>query len=253
MKYFIVCFMAVFVLLGCESKKENQVIDFSGNWISKDYLDALEAKKSPKNVSDNLVFYATELVINPKNGDSVVVYNGQMERASLPFSKTGDGLRIKLNQDKATDLLYSQENKTLYFVDSTLNRIFSFVRVDSTLLDKSYEMPIAFPTQVNEVTMTGKFQLYEHNGTQKVIQFGKFGTITGWDKYDNYMVVVNGDLATNEETDMLVLSKGNKLADLKGLRMKGDTTVIFDLKANFQKAKMTYKNTQPMALLVKIK
>jgi hypothetical protein len=172
----------------------------------------------------------------------------------LPLKRTGDTLHLKLNQDPKTDILYSTEDQTLYFVDKTLNRVFRFVRADSTLLDKTFQpSPIAFPAAVNQATFEGIWQMFEHNSTEKVIEFTKFGGVRGWEKYDNYSVVVNGDLAANEDGDVVVFGKKDK-SDALGFRSKGDTLTIFKLlQSNDPDEKPVYRNGQPVALLVKVK
>ncbi len=232
---------------------KTEPIDFSGNWISKDYIEAIKLNHSPKETAQNLLFYATELVINKKNGDSVVVYNGQMERAALPFKRLGDTLRLKLNKAAYTDILYSAEDKTIYFIDSELNRNFRFSKADSSFLDKTYEMPIAFPTAVNKATFEGFWDLTEHNSTQKVVQFDKFGNLKGWEKYDTYMVCVNGDCATNDDGDVIFLNNKAK-SDAYGFYSKGDTITIYNLQnLNDPDGKPILKNGQPMGLLIRKK
>ncbi|MFN3848596.1 MAG: hypothetical protein ACK4NY_04175 [Spirosomataceae bacterium] len=229
----------------------HEPVDFKGNWISKDYLEAIQNNHSPKETAKNLLFYATELVIDPKNGDSVVVYNGQMERASLPFKRIGDTLRLKLNAAPYTDILYSAEDKTIYFLDAELNRKFSFIRADGSWLDKSYEMPIAFPTAVNKATFAGFWDFYEHNSTQKVVEFDKFGNLKGWDKYDSYVVCVNGDCNANESGDLVYFNKKDK-SDAYGFYSKGDTISIYNLKLlTDPDEKPSYINGEVLGLLVR--
>jgi hypothetical protein len=228
-------------------------VDFQGNWISEDYIEAVKLNHSPAETAKNLLFYATELVINKKNGDSIVVYNGQMERAALPFKRLGDTLRLKLNTAPSTDILYSTEDKTLYFIDRELNRTFRFIKADSSLLDKSFEMPIAFPTAVNKATFEGFWDLIEHNSTQKVVQFDKLGNLKGWEKYNSYTVCINGDCAANEDGDVVFLN--NKTAsDAYGFYSKGDTITIYNLNPITDPGeKPVYKNGQPLGLLIRKK
>lgn len=255
MKQIITFLSLIFIATACtRNKSENKTpVDFSGNWINKDYIEAVNLNHSPAETAKNLLFYATELVIDKKNGDSIVVYNGQMERAALPFRRLGDTLRLKLNAAPYTDILYSEEDKTIYFIDKELNRTFRFTKADSSLLDKTYEMPIAFPTAVNKATFEGFWKLIEHNSTQKIVQFDKFGNLKGWEKYDSYTVCVNGDCAVNQDGDVLFLNNKAK-SDAYGFYSKGDTITIYNLTTlTDPDEKPVYKNGQPMGLLIRKK
>ena len=254
--YFFLIISGLF-LASCStySKKEanTEPIKWEGNWISKDYLEAIEGNHSPYEIAINQSFYATELVFLHSKGDSVAVYNGQQEMAFLPYKKLGDTLRLKLNQDDFTDITYSREDKTLSFTDKQLNRVYKFVRADSTLIDRTFEMPIAFPCLVNKYTFEGFWELYEHNSTKKIVQFDKFGMLKGWDKYNTYLVCVNGDCAANEDGDVIYLGN-QKTSDMYGFHSKGDTITIYGLKqTTLPNEKPSYKQSQPIGLLVRQK
>ena len=252
----VLLFVLTTVLLSCSKSEKQEAqtpIKLSGNWISQDYLDALKGNHSPFEIAQNQSFYATELVFMPHKGDSIAVYNGQAEMSFLPYKQIGDTLRLKLNQDPSTDIVYSREKQTLSFTDKLLNRVYTFVKADSSLIDRTYEMPIAFPCMVNKHTFEGFWSLYEHNSTKKVVEFNKFGMLKGWDKYNTYVVCVNGDCAANEEGDVVFLGN-QKSNDMYGFHSKGDTITIYSLKP-ITKAdeKPVYKQTQPIGLLVRQK
>jgi hypothetical protein len=231
-------------------KQENKTpTNLDGHWLNKEYLDALQSTHSPKNVAENYSFYATELIFDHSNGDSLMVFNGQIEFSNLPIKRHGDTLSLKLNQDAQTDIVYSPLDKTLIFTDKQLNRVFRFVRADSNLIDKSFTPKVAFPSAVNKATFEGKWEMFEHLSTQKQVTFSRFGTIKGWDKYDNYTICVNGDCDDNEDGDVIFLGNKEKFVQY-GFRSKGDTITIFELKQiNDADEKPVYKHGTPLVLL----
>jgi hypothetical protein len=256
MKQIAYLLVTLLFITSCKSGsyEQKKPVDFDGNWISKDYLEAVEVNHSPAETAKNLFFYSTEMIISKQKGDSIEVYNGQMEMSVLPFKRSNDTLSLKLNRDGITNITYSDEDKTLYFTDKALNRIFRFVRADSTLLDKGFKpSAIAFPSVVNKATFEGIWTMFEDKSIEKVVQFDKFGNIRGWEKYENYTVVINGDLATNEDGDVVVFSKKDN-SQPYGFHSKGDTLSIYKLTQNNDPdEKPVYRNGKPVALLVKIK
>ena len=254
-KLLLPTFIACVLLNSCNtSKQENQApTNLDGHWLNQEYLEALEASHSPKNIADNYTFYATELIYDHIKGDSIMVFNGQSEFASLPMKRHGDTLSLKLNQDDQTDIVYSASTKTLIFTDKKLNRIFRFVRADSSLIDKSFTPKVAFPSAINKILFEAKWDIYEHLSTQKSGEFSRFGTIKGWDKYDNYTVCVNGDCVANEDGDLIFLGKKDK-SDMYGFSSKGDSITIFELdQINDYDEKPFYKQGMPLILLKKSK
>jgi hypothetical protein len=240
------------LLNACNSNiKETTPTNLDGHWLNKEYLDALQSNHSPKQVAENISFYATELVFDQKNGDSLFVFNGQVEFSNLPIKRSGDTLRLKLNQDAQTEIIYSPSDKTLFFTDKTLNRVFRFVRADSNLIDKSYTPKVAFPSAVNKATFEGNWDMFEHLSTQKSAIFDKFGNIKGWDKYKTYTVCVNGDCADNEDGDVVFFGNKEK-SDQYGFRSKGDSITVFELKQiNDADEKPVYRHGLPLVLLVR--
>jgi hypothetical protein len=235
-------------------KQENQApTNLNGHWLNQEYLDALEASHSPKNVADNYTFYATELIYDQTKGDSIMFFNGQVEFANLPTKRRGDTLSLKLNQDDQKEIIYSARTKTLIFTDKKLNRVFRFVRADSSLIDKSFTPKVAFPSAVNKAIFEGKWDIYENLSTQKSGKFSRFGLIRGWDKYDNYTVCVNGDCVANEDGDVIFLGTKDK-SDMYGFSSKGDSITIFELnQINDADEKPMYKQGIPLILLKKSK
>jgi hypothetical protein len=242
-----------FLLNACNvsSKETSTPANLDGHWLNVEYLDALQVSHSPKNVAENYTFYATELIFDATKGDSLMVFNGQAEFSNLPIKRHGDTLTLKLNQDSQTDIVYSANTKTLTFTDKGLNRVFKFVRADSSLIDKSFTPKVAFPAAVNKATFEGNWQIFEHLSTEKNTIFDKFGNIKGWDKYDNYTVCVNGDCVANEDGDVVFFGNKTK-SDMYGFRSKGDSITIFELKQiNDVDEKPIYKHGIPLMLLKK--
>lgn len=244
-------FIIVVFLNACNfSKQENKTLtNLDGHWLNKEYLEVLQSTYSPKNIAENYTFYTTELIFDHTKGDSLMVFNGQVEFSNLPIKRHGDTLSLKLNQDAQTDIIYLPLDKTLIFTDKQLNRVFRFVRADSSLIDKSFTPKVAFPSAVNKAIFEGNWEMLEHFSTQKQVSFGRFGTIKGWDKYDNYTICVNGDCADNEDGDVIFLGNKEK-SDQYGFRSKGDTITIFELKQiNDADEKPVYKHGIPLMLL----
>jgi len=251
----LLTFISCISLNACNTpKQENQApTNLDGHWLNQEYLDALEASHSPKNVADNYTFYATELIYEHTKGDSMIIFNGQAEFANLPMKRRGDTLSLKLNQDDQTDIVYTTSTKTLIFTDKKLCRVFRFVRADSSLIDKSFTPNIAFPSAVNKATFEGKWDIYEHLSTQKSGEFSRFGLIKGWDKYDNYTVCINGDCVANEDGDVIFLGTKDK-SDIYGFQSKGDSITIFELnQTNDADEKPMYKQGKQLILLKKSK
>ncbi len=252
--YFLITISSI-LLNACNfSSQENKnPTNLDGHWLNVEYLDALQASHSPKNVAENYTFYATELIFDHTKGDSLMVFNGQAEFSNLPIKRHSDTLSLKLNQDAQTDIVYSANTKTLIFTDKGLNRVFIFVRADSSLIDKSFTPKVAFPAAVNKATFEGNWQTFEHLSTEKSTTFDKFGNIKGWDKYDNYTVCVNGDCVANEDGDVIFLANKVK-SDMFGFRSKGDTITVFELKQiNDADEKPIYRHGLPLVLLVRKK
>lgn len=181
-KHLPIYLLLLTAIAACTSTEEttNAPVDFEGNWVSKDYVENIEGNHSPKSVNDESTYYVTEFVINNSRfGDSIIVYNGQTGYSVLPVKRSGDTLRVKLNKDNLTEITYDNEQKTLVFTDKTLNRVFRFVRPDSSDIDLGYDIPIAFPTIVNNATFTGFWDFFEHNSTQKVVEFANKGKVKG--------------------------------------------------------------------------
>lgn len=252
MKKLLLPTLIVCVLLNaCDTatQETSAPANLDGHWLNQEYLEALEASHSPKNVAENYTFYATELIYDHTKGDSLMVFNGQAEFANLPMKRHGDTLSLKLNQDNITDIVYSESTKTLIFTDKGLNRIFKFVRADSSLIDNSFTPKVAFPSAVNKALFAGKWDIYEHLSTKKSGDFSRFGTIKGRDKYDNYTVCINGDCVANEDGDVIFLGNKDK-SDMFGFRSKGDSITIFELKQiNDADEKPIYKQGIPLMLL----
>jgi hypothetical protein len=246
--------MSMSLFSACTSPdKKNETNNLEGHWINKEYLDALANNHSPKKVAENFTFYATELLINHKKGDSIGVFNGQTEFSFLPFKRHGDTLRLKLNQAPQTEIIYSVSDQTLSFIDTELNRVFTFIKADSSLIDKSYSPAVAFPTAVNQSIFEGFWHLFEHNSTQKNVEFDKFGNLKGWEKYQNYLVCINGDCAANENGDVLFLGTKEKTEPF-GFYSKGDTIALYQLKPiTAANEKPIYRQSQLLALLVRKK
>ncbi len=241
-------------LNACNSNfNESTPTNLDGHWLNKEYLDALNSNHSPQQVAKNQSFYATELVFDKKMGDSLLIFNGQIEFSNLPIKRSGDTLRLKLNQDAQTEIVYSAIDKTLSFTDKALNRVFRFVRADSSLIDKTYTPKVAFPSAVNKATFEGSWQMFEHLSVEKSAVFDKFGNIRGWDKYQTFTVCVNGDCTENEDGDVIFFGNKTK-SDSYGFRSKGDTITVFELKQkNDADEKPVYGHGLPLVLLVRKK
>ncbi|RYU94649.1 hypothetical protein [Emticicia agri] len=246
----------VVVLNACDSstsEKDKAPSNIVGHWLNKEYLDALASTQSPQTVADNIPFYTTEFLFNNHTPDSITVFNGQVETTTLPFKRSGDTLRLKLNLDPETEIIYNPATKTLSYVDKALNRVYTFVRADSSLIDKTYSPAIAFPTAVNKTLLEGSWNMVEGTSPAKVVQFDRFGQIKGWDKYLTYTICVNGDCAANESGDLIILNnKGT--ADQYGFRSKNDTLTLFQLnQINDPDEKPVYQHGQPLLFLVRKK
>lgn len=239
----------VVLFYSCKSNKEQEPIDFQGNWVSVDYLKSLENNHSPKLTIINNPIYVTELVIDKQNGDSIIVYNGQKERAAIPFKKSGDSLLVKLNLDPQTAIQYDPKDSTLFFVERHLNRIYRFKRAPIQYIDASYELPIAFPAMVNNSTFAGSWRVTESDGSKKEVEFTPKGQIKGWDKFAEYSVVVNGDMAVNKDGDAIILTGPDK-NELAGFYAQKDTIRIYHLE---KAASNQFQNKTIMAKLERIK
>ncbi len=246
----ILSIITILALFSCSSNSsEIEKVNLEGNWISKEYRDHIETNHSPKQVLMDIAFYTTELVLDTKRfKDSLVVYNGQKERANLPFKRVGDTLKLKINSESISNLIYSKEDNSLSFVDHKLNRVFRFVRADSADLDKSYEIPIAFPTIVNKATIVGKFDLYENNDKQQIVEFTKFGTIKGWGKYGTFSIGVNDDAMSVFDGD-LITCFGAKESNFFAFDATKKDTITFHNVSMDNKTKQIYKENVQVLLV----
>jgi hypothetical protein len=248
-KRVLIYLLLLTVFAACTSTKDTTTpVDFRGNWVSKDYVENIKIKHSPKTINDESTYYVTEFIIdNNRFGDSIVVYNGQTGYSVLPIKRSGDTLRLKLNKDDITKITYDAQQQTLVFTDKALNRVFRFVRPDSSDIDLAYDIPIAFPTIVNNATFTGFWNFFEHNATQKVVEFTNKGKVKGWGEYTDFSVCTNGNCALNEGGDVVVMTNAS-VVHAYGFRSKGDTLTVFDLTPRESGG---YGMGQPLGLFVR--
>lgn len=240
----------IFAAFACTTPDKTSVpVDFSGNWVNKEYLEAIRESHSPKEISEKNIFYVTEFRIDSLFKDSIIVYNGQQGYSVLPVERKGDVLRVKLNKDPYTDITYDTEQKTLVFTDKVLNRVFRFVKAEQEEIDGTFEVPIAFPSLVNKATFTGKWKFIEQNKEEKVIDFSSKGQVKGWGEYTDYSVCINGDCAVNEEGDVVVLTN-QSVVHAYGFHSKSDTLILFDLAP---RASGKYGMGRPLGLMFKTK
>jgi hypothetical protein len=251
-------FLLAFVVLlnACDSssnEKEKALSNISGHWLNKGYLDALATSNSPQAAANSRPFYVTELLLNNNTPDSITISNGQIEIFTLPFKRSGDTLRLKLNHDPVTEIIYNPAKQTLSFIDKDLKRIYTFIRADSSLIDKNFKLAMAFAPAVNKTVLEGSWHIMEGDSVAKSIQFDRFGQIKGWDKYLTYTLCINGDCAANEDGDLIILhNKGT--ADEYGFRSKNDTITLFKLtQTNDPDEKPVYRNGETLLHLVRKK
>lgn len=235
------------------NEKEKVLSNLEGHWISNDYLINLDKTLSPQEVAEQLPFYATELFLDKDNPESVIVFNGQMETATIPFKRNGDTLSLKLNQDSETEIVYNPSRKTLSFIDKSLKRTYTFIRADTSLIDKTYVPSVAFQAAVNKTVLEGNWSIAESDSGSVPLHLNRFGQIKGWDKYLNYTLCINGDCAANEDGDIIILNnKGT--ADQYGFRSKNDTITFYKLiQTNDPDEKPVYKNGEALLHLVRKK
>ncbi len=254
--YYLFLLVIVVFLNACDSttsESEKAMSDISGHWISRDYLITLDKTLSPQGVTGQFPFYATEIILTNSTPDSVTIFNGQAETFTLPFKRSGDTLSLKLNQDPVTKIIYNPTRKTLYFFDKSLNRTYTFVRADNSLIDKNIKPSAAFQAAVNKTILEGKWQIIDGDTTTAPLQFDRFGQIKGWNRYLSYILCINGDCAANEDGDIIVLNnKGT--ADEYGFRSKNDTVTLYKLiQTNDPDEKPVYKNGEALMHLVRTK
>jgi hypothetical protein len=248
-------FIITIVLLNaCDSstgESDKALSDLSGHWISRDYLITLDKTLSPEGVTAQFPFYATEIILSNSTPDSITIFNGQIETFTLPYKRSGDTLRLKLNQDPVTQIVYNPSRKTLSFFDKSLNRTYTFVRADGGLIDKNVKPSTAFQAAVNKTVMEGNWQVIDGDTTHTPLQFDRFGQIHGWNRYLTYILCINGDCAANEDGDIIILNnKGT--ADQYGFRSKNDTVTLFKLiQTNDPDEKPVYKNGEALLHLIR--
>jgi hypothetical protein len=254
--HYLLLITLVILLNACDftsNEREKVLSNLDGHWISRDYLITLDKTLSPQGVAEQMPFYATEILINNDNPQSIILINGQMETAVIPFKRTGDTLSLKLNQDPETEIIYNPTRKTLSFTDKSLKRTYTFIRADSSLIDKSLKPSVAFQAAVNKTVMEGNWNLVESDSIAAPLHFNRFGHINGWDKYLTYTLCINGDCAANEDGDIIVLNnKGT--ADQYGFRSKNDTITLYKLiQTNDPDEKPVFKNGEALLHLVRKK
>ncbi len=257
MKKLCYLFLSAFVILlnACDissNEKEKVFSNITGHWISRDYLITLDKTLSPQGVAAQFPFYATEILLSSNSPDSITIFNGQVETFTLPFTRSGDTLSLKLNHDPITRIIYNPTRNTLSFFDKDLNRTYTFVRADNSLLDKSAKPAMAFAPAINKKLLEGSWNLPTGDSTTTV-QFDRFGQIKGWDKYLTYTICINGDCAANESGDLIVLNN-REIADQYGFSTKNDTLTLFELKQiNDADEKPVYQNGPALLFLVRKK
>lgn len=235
------------------NERDKVLSNLEGNWISRDYLITLDKTLSPRGVAAQLPFYATELLLNKDNPESIIVLNGQMETSAIPFKRNGDTLSLKLNQDSETLIVYNPARKTLAFIDKSLNRTYTFIRADTSLIDRSVKPAVAFQAAVNKTVIEGNWNLTEADSSGNSLYFNRFGQIKGWDKYLNYTLCINGDCAANEDGDIIILNNKDT-ADQYGFRSKNDTLTLYKLiQTNDPDEKPVFKNGEALLHLVRKK
>ncbi|GAB3501904.1 hypothetical protein [Emticicia fontis] len=254
--HYLLLITLVVLLNACDSstsESQKTLSDISGHWISRDYLITLDKTLSPQGVAEQFPFYETELLLNSHTPDSITVFNGQVETFTLPFKRSGDTLRLKLNQDPFTEIIYNPTRKTLSFFDKSLNRTYTFIRADNSLIDKNVKPSAAFQAAVNKRVLEGNWHIIQADTLGTLLQFDRFGQIKGWDKYLTYTLCINGDCAANEDGDIIILNN-NGIADEYGFHSKNDTVTLFKLiQTNDADEKPVYKNGEALHRLVRKK
>lgn len=224
MKPIIIVLLLSVYFLSCKSNlKEAQNMPFEGNWVLKEVIENTQTYQSISKAKELSDFYASELVFD-KSGDSVSVYNGQEGYVRLPINKTEEQYSFQIRGTKASPILFNSTDSTLFFADSTLNRVYRFSKADITYLDTTFEESVAFPGYINNAMIEGKWL----GGPEEVVTFSRFGEISNWDEYKSFEIVVNGEYGSNIDGDLIILRTSDKV-QLFGFKRSQDSVRFYDL------------------------
>lgn len=230
-----------FIFWSCKSTpNENHKPNFTGNWVLEELINNTYNEKSISRANQLSDFYITELVFND-NDDSVSIYNGNNSHIRIPKIQNEGTISLCLKENTSpTTLYFDKTDSTLFFADSSVNRLYRFIKAQDGFLDVNQHGTQAFPAYVNNAILEGTYSTTDN----QLITFGRFGAIKNWDLYTAYEILLNDSLANNTSGDVVVLSKGFQ-KQLFGLRWKKNSLDFFELiplknKEGHQNGKLVY-------------
>lgn len=225
--------LLLILLGGCKATTNNEHPPIlEGNWVLNEYVENLETTKSLKKTHELTDFYCTEMIFNSAM-DSVVVFNGQKGYSTLPIVENDENYYLSFRANSTSELFFDRKDSTLFFADSTLNRVFRYSRIPSSELDTTLDIPVGMPLFVNKYTLQGKWEDDYNN----LITFDSNGKVKNWDLYEDYMVFYNPSVVENVSGDLLLLKSGEEIEHLYGMTLNLQELVLFDLKPSRDSAK----------------
>lgn len=183
-----------------QSQKINDTIassgrKFKGNWLCKDYLDALRLRRNADNIE--LVTQKPdvwELIFDDDTADSVVIYSDG-SRQHLPVKRQGDdsvsvtlrnGRKILFTYDKYLDHLVQKNESSEKKVKPDC--VYEKANVKYLYLDAGIKT--AFSQAVNENTLANDYKAIDKNNkiSDQTVYLRFDGSISGLDDFEKYAV-----------------------------------------------------------------
>lgn len=168
---------------------------FKGNWLCKDYLDALRLRRNADNI--DMVTQKPdvwELIFDDDKTDSVIVYSDG-SRQHLPVSRQGDdslsvtlrnGKTILFTYDKYLDHLIQKNESS----EKKVRPDCIYEKANVKYLYIEAGIKTAFSQAVNENTVANDYKVLDRNNkTSDQIVYLRFdGSISGLDDFEKYAV-----------------------------------------------------------------
>ncbi|MFI5219833.1 MAG: hypothetical protein ACHQNT_10125 [Bacteroidia bacterium] len=177
---------------------------FSGNWISRNYIDSLYKYGSPKKANESPL----EMVISFA-ADSLCLFNFDGEnKVFLITDVTDTSFSVQnFNEEEITEFYLSANKRELSYAGSN-NKRFAFQKIEPKYAVKSIDgWKSAFEIYFNEMTIAANyFLLNTENKPGSEVAFTSYGQVIGLAKYKSYKICYGGDCLKKSGDDIIELS-----------------------------------------------
>ena len=205
------------VILCCNSNPKNSpgnttedqkaASNFSGNWISRNYIDSVYKYGSPKKAKEPPL----EIVVSFA-ADSLCLFNfNGVNKVSLITDLTDTSFRIQhFNEDEFTDFYLSPNKKSFWYQTNRNGNRFVFQKIDLKYAVKLIDgWKSSFELYFNEMTIAANYFLLNASGKPgSEVAFTSYGEVKGLAGFKNYSICYGGDCLQKSGGDIIELTDG---------------------------------------------